>query len=138
MVLAIRQELADISALDGIVAMMVHQVISPVDMALIVGDRSRGLMVHHQPYPLGMSILIKPLDVEVGVWGHEVKHIILLFAKPIFPTDIPSLDQKLVHPILRCEIDVAAHIFIVGAMTAMGHSLGIVESREVEILGVAV
>ena len=71
-------------------------------------------MVHHDLDTLGMGILIECLDVEVGIRGQEVEHFLLHIAAPVFPSDIPSLDQHLVEAMLCGKVDVAAHVGIVG------------------------
>ena len=85
-----------------------------------------------------MGILVEGLDVEVGIRGHEIKHIIFLLAEPVFPSDVPSLDEELVHTVGGGEIYIAAHILIVSPMSAMRCGLGVIESGEVEILGITI
>ena len=95
MMLPSRDDIAHIAALHGVVAILVHQAVGLVEVSLIIAHRRRGLMVHHQSYTLGVSIVVECLDIKVGIGCREVKHIILAVSEPVFPSDIPSLNQHL-------------------------------------------
>ena len=73
-----------------------------------------------------MSISIKARQVEVRIRSHEVEDIILLAAEPVFPALVPAFYQQGVESVLGCEIDVSAHILIVGAVAAVRLGLGII------------
>ena len=75
--------------------------------------------MHEEFHSLGMSILVQRLDVEIRIRGHEIEDVILVAVRPIFPADIPALDQHLVKAMLGSEVDVAAHIRIVRRMLAV-------------------
>ena len=85
-----------------------------------------------------MSVFVKFLDVEVGVGGDEIEDVVLLFSEPVFPAYVPALYKKLVKTVGCGEINVAFHVLIVCPVFAMRLCLGIVESGEVEVLGVGV
>ena len=46
--LAYREDIADITALDGVVTVLVHKVKGLVEMTLIVAHRRGSLVMHHQ------------------------------------------------------------------------------------------
>ena len=126
MVLASGDDVAHIARLYGIISVLVHQFESLVYMALIVQCRGRSLMVHHQFYALGVGIVVEHLDVEVGVGCHEVKHVQLGVAEPVFPALVPSFHQHLVQPIGGSKVYIALHLLIVGAVGAVGLALLVV------------
>ena len=76
-VLATWDDITYITTFHGIVAILIHQAVSSFEMTLIVADRSRSLVVHHQTYALGVSIVVEILDVEIWIRGLEMslKHI---------------------------------------------------------------
>ena len=76
-------------------------------------------MMHEEFHALGMSILVQSLDVEIRIRSHEIEDIILVAVRPIFPADIPALDQHLVKAMFGSEVDIAAHIRIVRRMPAV-------------------
>ena len=87
-------------------------------------------MMHEEFHALGMSILVKCLDVEIRIRGHEIEDVILVAVRPVFPADIPALDQHLVKAMLGSEVDVAAHIGIVRRMLAVRFGRGIIGNAE--------
>ena len=132
MMLAARDDVADITRLHGIVAVLVHKLVGLLHMALVIAHRRRGLVVHHQFYPFGMSILVQCIDVEVRIGRHEIEYIILAVAEPVLPADVPALDEQLVEAVLGCEVDVFADIRIVGGMQPVRFGLGIVHAVELD------
>ena len=76
--------------------------------------------MHQQLHTLGVSIVVKHLDVEVGIRRHEVEHVALPQVGPVFPTHVPAFHQHLVKSVLGGKVDVALHLLIVGSMTAIG------------------
>ena len=75
-----------------------------------------------------MGVVIEHLYIEIGIWGLEVKHVILRVAKPILPTDVPSLHKHLIKTMLGSEINIFLHILIIGWMLTVRFGLGIVKS----------
>ena len=67
-----------------------------------------------------MCILVEHLDVEVGVWGHEVEHVTFPHVGPVFPSYVPSFYEHLVETVLGSEVDVTLHLLVVGSMTTVG------------------
>ena len=49
MVLAVRDYIPHVTALHGIIAILVHEIVSLVDMTLIIDGRRRSLVVHYEP-----------------------------------------------------------------------------------------
>jgi len=80
---------------------------------LVVHDGRGGLVVHDELHALGVRILIERLDIEVGVRRLEVKDIFLRVAEPVFPTDIPALDEDATKAMLSGKVNVAADILII-------------------------
>ena len=87
-------------------------------------------MVHLQANTLGVGIVVQPLQVEVGIWCLEVEHIVLRFAEPVFPTYVPAFDQNLVETMLGSEVDITAHVVVVGTMQSVGLGLRVVQVVE--------
>ena len=83
-------------------------------------------MVHNEPDTLFVGILVQRRQVEIGIWRQEVEDEILVFAVPVFPTDIPPLDEQGIETVGSGKIDVAAHILGVGGMATVGRGLGVV------------
>ena len=79
-----------------------------------------------------MSILIEHLDVKVGIGRHEVEHIALPHVCPVFPTDIPTLNEHLLKTILGSEVDIALHLLVIGCMAAIGLHLRPVDLIELD------
>ena len=130
MVLAVRQYVADIAALDGIVAVLIHKVVGGLHVTLVVSHRRGAFVVHHQPDALGMGIFIEGSDVEVRIRGHEVEDIVLVAVCPVLPAYVPALDKQGVETVLGSEVYIGAHLFIVGAVTAVRLCGGIVGYTE--------
>ena len=76
-------------------------------------------MVHHQAHTLRMSILVESLDIEIRIRGDEVEHVPLPHVCPVFPTFVPSLYEHLVDAIGSSEVDIAAHILVVGEVATV-------------------
>ena len=129
-VLAAGYDVAHVAALHRVVAVTVHQCVGGFQMALVVARRGGGLMVHQQANAFLVGIVVQPLQVEVGVGGLEVEHVVLRLAEPVFPTDVPAFYQHLVETVLGGKVDVAAHIGIVGTVMAVGLGLRVVQMVE--------
>ena len=82
-------------------------------------------MVHHQTDSFGVRIFVQGIDIKVRIWGHEVEHIIFRLAGPVFPAYVPSLHEELVKAVLGCEVDIPAHIFVVGRMLAVRYAYAV-------------
>ena len=126
MVFAARYDVAHITTLDRIVAMINHKLVSTVEMSLIVAHRRRCLMVHHQSHALGVCIVVERISIEVGIWSDKVEDLILGIVGPVFPSDVPSLDQHLVEAIGSGEVDIASNGVVVGSVCAIGCGMQIV------------
>ena len=66
-----------------------------------------------------MGIVIEHLDVEVGIGGHEVKNVALPHIGPVFPSNVPTLNEHLLQSILGCKVDVSLHFLVVGSVTSV-------------------
>ncbi len=113
-------DVADISTLDGVIAILVHQVVCSPEMSLVVLCRSRRLMMHHQFDTLGMGIVIEGFDIEVWVWRDKVKDIVLAVSVPVLPSLVPSFNEHFVEMVLSSKVYVFSYLSVVGAMTAVG------------------
>ena len=108
-------------------------------MALVAGGAGCRLVVHEELDTLGVGIVVEGLDVKVWIRSSEVENLLLAVGGPVLPADVPALDKHLVEMVLGGEVDVAAHVGIVGAMGAAGLCLGIVglaEAHVVEVVGI--
>ena len=95
-------------------------------MTLIISNRSGCFVMHHQFHAFRVGIIVECLDVEIRIGSLEIKHIVLLMTKPIFPSDIPSLNKHLRKPVFGGKVDIFSHIFIICRMIAMGFAFGII------------
>ena len=127
-----RHHIAHISALYGVVSIFVHQRVCCVEVALIVAQRARSFVVHHQFDAFAVSILVEHCDVEVGVWSDKVKHIILFVAEPVFPSDVPSFHQQLVESVFGGKVDVTLHVVVVCTVDAVRLHGFVVDAVEVD------
>ena len=75
--------------------------------------------MHHEFYALGVSIVIKHVDVEVWVGGLEIEYIIFRVSEPVLPAYVPAFNQKLVETMLGSEVNVFFYIVVVGRMLTM-------------------
>ena len=73
-----------------------------------------------------MSIVVESLDVEVGIWSLEIKHIVFLMTEPVFPAYVPTLDKHLRETVFCRKVNVFPNIGIVSRMIAMRLAFGIV------------
>ena len=125
-VLAVGHDVAHIAALDGIVAILVHEVVGPLHKALVVGDRRGALVVHDEADALLVSVFVQRRQVEVGVGGEEVEDIVLVLAVPVLPADVPPFDEEGVETVGGGKVDVASHVGVVGPVAAVGLGLAVV------------
>ena len=88
--------------------------------------------MHHELDALGVRIGIQGVDVEIRIRSQEVKDIVLVAVGPLFPADVPALDQQGVETVRRSEIDVLAHVGIVGGMAAVRRGGGVVEAVKLD------
>ena len=138
-VVALGDDVADVSRLDGRIAVFVHEAVGSVEMPFVVAHRTRCLVVHDHLHALFGGVALNLLDVEVGIRGHEVENIILHVAEPVLPADVPSLDQHGIHAVRRGEVDVAFHVGGRGAVTAVGpdhRQIVRVEVNALQVVGV--
>ena len=92
---ATRQDIAHISALYRVVSILVHKMICRFEMTLIIAHRPGCLVMHHQSHTFGMGIIVECLDVKIRIGRLEVEYIVLFMTKPIFPSNVPTLDKHL-------------------------------------------
>ena len=138
-ILASRNDVADVSCLNGIIAVLVHQTESILQMALVIECGRRGFVVHHQLHALRVGIVVEHLYIEVGIRRHEVEDIQLLVSEPVFPSFIPSFYQNLLQTVLCSEVDVALHLIVCCTMCAVGLALAVVghaETNRRQVVGI--
>ncbi len=131
-VLAVRDDLAHIAALHGIVPILVHEVIGLLHPTLVIDGGRRTFMMHDQADTLLVRILVQGRQVKVRIRGDEVEDEVLLVPVPVLPAFVPTLDEEGVEAVLRGKVDVTAHIFIVRAVTAVGLGGGIVRHAQLD------
>jgi len=125
-VLASWNDVSNITALHGIVAIVYHELVGLVQVTLIIANRSGGLVVHHQTDAFAVRIIIEHFHVEIRIGRYEIKYIIFRLAEPIFPAFVPTFYQDLVKSVLGGKIDVFLHVLVVRSMATVGLGLGIV------------
>ena len=137
--LASRHDISDIAGFHGGVVVAVHELIRGIEMALVVADRGRGLVVHNHLHSLFLGIVVDTLYIEVGIGCNEVIDIVFLIAEPVFPSDIPALNEHTIEAVLGGEIDIAEDILGGGAVVAVGRYLAVVGLADLhggEVVGV--
>ena len=125
-VLAIGQDVAYVTALHGVVAILDHQFVGIAHVTFVVADGRGGLVVHHQTDALVMGVFVQPRKVKVGIGGDKVEDVILHIATPVFPANIPAFYQHLVETVGSGEVDILLHVLRIGRMHAVGLHLGVV------------
>ena len=138
--LAKRDDGAHITALHGIVSVLVHQRVSLLHPMLVVDSGSAALVVHDEADALFVGVFVQCGQVEIGIRCKEVEDELLLFTVPVFPTDIPALDEQSIETIGSGKVDITAHIGIVGTVGAVRSGVNVVGLTELhrrEVVGVA-
>ena len=136
---ATRDDIADITRLHSIVAILVHERIGFFKIALIVLCTRRGLVMHEQLHAFRVSVVVQGFQVEVGIRCLEVEHVALPAVCPVLPTDVPTFHEHLVETIFGREVDVAAHLLIRRTVAAVGsclHPIDVIELHGGELIGV--
>ena len=139
-IFASRNDVADVSGLNGIITILVHQAESILQVALVIECCRRCLVVHHQLNALRMGIVVEHLYVEVGIRRHEVEDIELLVSEPVFPSFVPSFYQNLLQTVLCSEVDITLHLIVCCTMCAVGLALTVVghtETNRRKVVGIA-
>ena len=96
-----RKDIAYITALDGVVAILVHKVVSGFHVALVVAQRTGSFVVHHKFDAFVVSVFVEHFNVEIGHRGYKVEHVFFLVANPVFPTDVPAFNEELVKAVSK-------------------------------------
>ena len=78
-----------------------------------------------------MCVLVKLLDVEVGIRGDEVEHVELGMSCPVFPAFVPALNQYLVETVGSGEVNVTLYVLGIGCVRAVGFALAVIRYAEV-------
>ena len=126
-VVAAGDDVADVAGLDGVVAVAVHQGVGVLEVALVVLGAGAGLVVHHEPDSLGAGVVVEALEVKVRVGRLEVEDVALPAVCPVLPAHVPSLDEHLLEAVAGGEVDVAAHLLVVGGVAPVGGGAAVVE-----------
>ena len=110
-VVAFGYDVADITALDCVIAVLLHESVCSVKMPFVVARGSGCLMVHYHLHSLVPCISFYFVYIEVRIRGDKVEHIFLHVAEPVLPAYVPSFHEHSVKAVLRSEINVFLHIF---------------------------
>ena len=132
-------DVAHISALDGMVTVVDHEAVGIVHVTLVVAYRRGGLVVHDHLHPFLGGIAVNLLHVEVGIGSYEIEYIVLAVSEPVFPTDVPAFDQHGIETVGRRKVDVALHVLGVGRVGAIGLGLGVVglvQMHAIQVVGI--
>ena len=132
-VLTTWDDVAHIAALDGGVAIVDHELVRLIHMALVVPDRARGLVVHDDLHALALSVVTELSHIEVGIRSDEVEDAILAVTEPVFPTDIPAFDQDGIEAMLRGKVDVFLDVLGVGSVLTIRAYLRVVRLTDLHI-----
>ena len=108
-----------ITRFDGVQIQGLHQVKGFVDVFFVSGSRARGFVVNDDGRAFFKRIFCQARQVIIGVGGLEIKNILFPFAKPVFPTNIPTFHQNTFKSVFRGKVDVLAGIGSSGPMFAM-------------------
>ena len=88
---------ADVAALDGVVAVLVHEGVGFFHPAFVVDGGGAAFVVHDEADAFLVGIAVQGGQVEIGVGGEEVEDEVFLFAVPVFPADVPAFDEECVE-----------------------------------------
>ena len=135
-VFAIGDDVAYISALHAGIAPLVHQFVGLLQMAFVINRAGTGLVVHYHLHTLLLGIAAYFGNVKVGIWCNEVEDIVLLLAKPVLPTFIPSFHQNGIKAVLCGEVDIVLHMLGVGTMLAIGFQVLVVGNAQLHTIHV--
>ena len=83
-------------------------------------------MVHNHLHAFALGILINTLYIKVWIGCHKVIYKVLLVAKPVFPTDIPSFYQHATKAVFSSKVNIALHILRSSTVTTMRFSLRVI------------
>ena len=114
--LAVRDDISHITALYGIVSVLVHQGVGLLHPALVINCGRRAFVVHHKADALLVRIGVKCRQVEVRIRSDKVEDEVLLMAEPVFPAFVPAFDKEGVEAVLGCKVYVPAYVVVIGAM----------------------
>ena len=95
-----------ITLLHRIITIFVHHRISSFEMALVIPDAGRCLMVHHQFYTFGMGVIIEIFEVEIRIGGHKIKNIVLLVSEPILPSYVPAFHKHFAETVFSRKVNI--------------------------------
>ena len=101
-------------------------------MALVVLGRAGGLMVHQNLHTFAMRVLVKHLNIEIGVGGYKVEHVAFPEVCPVFPTYVPTFYQHLVKPVLGGKVDITFYLLVIGGMSTIGLYLAPIDAVELD------
>ncbi len=132
-VLTAGDDVAYIAALDSGVAVVNHELVCLLHVALVVRDRAGGLVVHNELHALALSVVTELSDVEVGVRSDKVKDTVLAIAEPVFPTDIPAFDQDSIETVLSGEVNVLLDVLRIGSVLAIRLHLRVVGLTDLHV-----
>ena len=109
-VVAVRQDVADVARFDGVVAEALHEAVRRIKAALVVARRGARLVVHHELDALLLRIGVESLEIEVGIGRDEIEDGVLLLAEPVLEADVPAFDEHFVETVLGRKVEVADHV----------------------------
>jgi len=136
MVLAARDDAADVAGLDAVVAVLFHKGKGILHPPLIIGHRRRGLVVHDQAHSVFGGVALQLLHIEIGIGSDKIKNLLFPVTEPVLPADVPALDQHPVKAVSGGEIDVAFGLGRGGAVASVGLESVPVGRGQFEIAGV--
>ena len=139
MALAKRDDGAHVTALHGVVAVLVHQRVGFLHPMLIVDCGGGTFMVHDETDALLMGVFVQSWQIKVRIGGEEVENELFLFAVPVFPADVPAFDEQPVKTVGGSEVDIAAHVGVVGTVCAIWRGVfkvGLAQFHRGKIVGV--
>ena len=121
-----RNDVAHIAALHGTIPVVYHKLIGFVHVAFIVAYGRGGFVVHHHFDTFACSVAVDFLYVEIRIRSHEVKHVVLAFPEPVFPSLVPSFHQHCIESVVGSEVNVTLHVGGVGRVLAVRFGLRVV------------
>ena len=119
MVLATGNNIADITALYRVIAVIHHKLISFIHMTFVVTGWCGSFVVHHHFDTFACGITMNLFYVEIGIRSDEIEYIIFAVTEPVFPTFVPSFYQYCIKTVGGSEIDITFYVSGVSGMFAV-------------------
>ena len=84
--------ITNITTFNSLISIIHHKLICLIHTTFIIAYSTRCFVMHNHLYASGLGIIPYFRQIKIRIGGNKIKYIFLKITKPIFPTDIPSLN----------------------------------------------